>query len=254
MREVLLVDDERLVARLYARAVEAAGYQAVIVGDGETAFQRILAAPPALVLTDLHMPGLSGLELARRLLERGLKSCPLILMSADDTAALVNDGVAAGIDDFLVKGVKFDRLTARLRQWLEGPYSGLPAHVRAAALDSLAREAAPARPIAHLHGSIDSIVERGVRVITDMLRHAPAGFGGHIVEQLRLLGVIDGVLALLSRSNGLAQLRRPEALQAVVGRLPGHAAALLPMLPAIDRIAADATFRHAAESLVLTLR
>ncbi|MEM8827004.1 MAG: response regulator, partial [Pseudomonadota bacterium] len=93
MAKVLLADDEALVARLYARAVEVAGHEPSVVTDGEAAFQAIVDDPPALLLTDLNMPGLSGDRLAARLLERGLKTFPIILMSADDTTALVVAGV-----------------------------------------------------------------------------------------------------------------------------------------------------------------
>jgi DNA-binding response OmpR family regulator len=129
--EVILVDDERLVAKLYGRAVEAAGYQATLFGDAESAFKHITQREPALLVTDLNMPGLSGYALAERIMERGLKHFPIILMSADDTAELIKAGVASGIDDFLVKGVGFDRFRARLDHWMKGPRTSALRRVRA---------------------------------------------------------------------------------------------------------------------------
>ncbi|MBL8648108.1 response regulator [Sphingosinicella xenopeptidilytica] len=250
--EVILVDDERLVAKLYGRAVEAAGYQATLFGDAESAFKRIAQQEPALLVTDLNMPGLSGYALAERIMERGLKHFPIILMSADDTAELIKAGVASGIDDFLVKGVGFDRFRARLDHWMKGPFHGLPAHVRVAARESLARSGAPETPISHLHGSLDRITARTAVTVEDLLDAVGGEYGRSAAEALRLLGVIDGVLALLARSNGLAQLRRLEAMAGVVDRLGDPwQARLRPYIDRFETVAQDATFRHAAQSLRL---
>jgi CheY-like chemotaxis protein len=251
-REVILVDDERLVAKLYGRAVEAAGYQVTLFGDGEAAFKRIVEKEPDLLVTDLNMPGLTGYALAERIMERGLKSFPIVLMSADDTAELIKAGVASGVDDFLVKGVGFDRFRARLDHWLKGPFIGLPAHVRVAARESFARSGAPEEPIGHLHGSIERLVARTAITVADLLDAVGPDYGRANVEALRLLGVIDGVLALLSRSSGLAQLRRLEAIVGVSEALgEPWTARLSQSIERLEAVARDATFRHAAQSLRL---
>lgn len=250
--EVILVDDERLVAKLYGRAVEAAGYQATLFGDAESAFRRVVEREPSLLVTDLNMPGLTGYALAERIMERGLKSFPIILMSADDTAELIKAGVSSGVDDFLVKGVGFDRFRARLDHWLKGPFIGLPAHVRVAARESLARSGTPETPIAYLHGSLERITTRAAVTVQDLLDVVGGEFGRSAAEALRLLGVIDGVLALLARSNGLAQLRRLEAIVEVADKLgEPWKARLQPHIDRFEAVARDATFRHAAQSLRL---
>lgn len=251
-REVFLVDDERLVAKLYGRAVESAGYVATLFGDGESAFERIVEREPNLLITDLNMPGMTGYALAERILERGLKSFPIVLMSADDTVDLIKAGVAAGVDDFLVKGVGFDRFRQRLDHWLNGPFIGLPAHVRSAARESLARSGAPSAPIEQLHGSLERIASRAAITVADLLDVVGPEYGRGAVEAVRLLGVIDGVLGLLTRSNGLAQIRRLEAITEVIAQLgEPWAARLKPHVERIEAISRDATFRHAAQSLRL---
>jgi CheY-like chemotaxis protein len=251
-KDVILVDDERLVAKLYGRAVEAAGYQVSIFGDGESAFQRIVEKEPDLLVTDLNMPGLSGHALAERIMERGLKSFPIVLMSADDTAELIKAGVASGVDDFLVKGVGFDRFRARLDHWLQGPFIGLPAHVRKAARESLARSSVADEPIQRLHGSIERLAERAAITVADLLDAVGPDYGRATIEAVRLLGVIDGVVALLSRSNGLVQLRRLEAIADVSARLgEPWSGRLRPQIERLEAVSRDATFRHAAQSLRL---
>lgn len=252
MTEVVLVDDERLVAKLYGRAVEAAGYSVTLIGDAESAFNRIVETQPDLLVTDLNMPGLSGYALAERIMERGLKSFPIILMSADDTAELIKAGVASGIDDFLVKGVGFDRFRSRLDHWIKGPFVGLPAHIRSAARESLARTDVLPSPIEHLHGSIERVVGRAAVTVADLLDAVGPEYGRSAVEAVRVLGVIDGVLAILARSNGLVQLRRLEAIVAVAERLgKPWTSRLAPHIARLEAIARDATFRHAAQSLRL---
>lgn len=251
---VLLADDEPLVARLYGRAVEAAGYEPVFAYDGEQAFEAVVERAPDMLVTDLNMPGLSGDKLAARILERGLKTFPVMLMSADDNLALIEAGVRSGVDDFLVKGASFDRFQARLHLWIDGPFAGLPAHVRSEAREAFGRRPPPAPLIDRLHGSLDWLIDRTVIVIEDLLSAEVEDFGARPVERLRLLGVIDGVLALLARSNGLAQMRRPETMTGVVNRLDAERReALRPLLERFEVVARDATFRHAAQSLRLAL-
>ncbi len=250
--EVILVDDERLVANLYGRAVEAAGYKVTVFSDGESAFKRVVEREPALLVTDLNMPGLNGFALAERILERGLKTFPVVLMSADDTADLIKIGVAAGVDDFLVKGVSFDRFRSRLDLWMQGPFVGLPAHIRTAARDSFIRVGAGSAPIERLHGSIDKLVGRAAVTVLDLLDVVGPEYGRANIEAARLLGVIDGVLGLLARSNGLAQLRRLEAIVDVAAALgdPWHSR-LKPQIEKLEALSRDATFRHASQSLRL---
>ncbi len=252
MSDVMLVDDERLVARLYARAITAAGAQPLLFENGEAAFDAIVSQPPALLITDLNMPGMSGLDLVERLKGRELKRFPVVLMSADDNMALLQAGIAAGVDDFFVKGIPFQRFIARLRHWLDGAWPGVPDHVRAATSDSLIRAPMGDAPMQRLHDGLDRFIGRTALVAEDMLSLVPADFGGAESDILRLLGVIDGMLALLARSNGLAQFRRVEAVAAVLRQLPfALARRAEALLPRYDMVAATATFRHAAQSLIL---
>ncbi len=253
-KSVLLADDEPLVARLYARAVEASGYQARFAGDGESAYEKIVEAPPDLLVTDLNMPGLGGDALAERILRRGLKTFPIILMTADDTSSLLEAGVRSGVDDFMVKGMPFVQFRARLKHWIDGPFDGLPAHIRADARESIGRRPPPSPPIARLHGDLEWLVSRAAVVVNDLLSREDVHFGERPVERVRLLGVIDGTLALLARSNGLAQLRRLETVSALVnGMGEVRMAQLQPLLKRFEQVARDATFRHAAQSLKLSL-
>jgi len=80
-RVVLVVDDDSPVARLVGAVLARDGLQAELAADGGSALERLQRGGIALVLTDMTMPGMSGLELARRAEERGLRA-PFLVMSA----------------------------------------------------------------------------------------------------------------------------------------------------------------------------
>ena len=249
---VLLVDDEPLVARLYGRAILSMGLTPRFAEDGEAALEAIESDPPALVMTDLNMPGMGGFALVEKLIDRQLKACPVLLASADDTPTLLQNGLAAGIDDFFVKGMPFAVLIERVRFWTGGPFRSLPAHVRAEAQTTLQRVAPLSPPIARLRGSARLIADRARIALAELLLFAPADFGKTITDRTRFLGVLDGVLATLARSNGLAHLRRPDVMMTVLQqlRLPEDAG-YRTMLAQIDQLAGEATFQHARQTLTL---
>src|SRR5256885_15027800 len=76
---ILVVDDEPQLTRVLLRGLSAKGYDVRIAGDGEFALQTFRDWPPALVITDLAMPNMSGLELCRRL--RAISEVPIIVLS-----------------------------------------------------------------------------------------------------------------------------------------------------------------------------
>lgn len=250
---VLLVDDEPLVARLYGRAIQSAGLTPRFADDGEAALDAIASEPPLLVMTDLNMPGLGGFGLTEKLIDRKLKTFPVLLASADDTLSLITNGLAAGVDDFFVKGMPFAVLLERVRFWTGGPFIGLPAHIRADAQQTLTRIAPLSPPVARLRGSARLIIDRARVALAELLLYAPADFGGNLIDRTRLLGVLDGVLATLARSSALAQLRRADVMVAVLaalgsGRLGEEAIA---MLRNFDTLVNDSTFLHARQTLTL---
>ena len=78
-QRILVVDDEPQLTRVLRRSLMAKGYDVRIAGDGEFALQTFRDWPAALVITDLAMPNMSGLELCRRL--RSISDVPIIVLS-----------------------------------------------------------------------------------------------------------------------------------------------------------------------------
>jgi two-component system, OmpR family, response regulator QseB len=111
---VLLVEDDPCVANGLVAGLGFAGYCVDWVDSGELADQAVAAATHALVVLDIALPGVSGLELLRRWRVAG-RETPVMLLTSRDTVADRVAGLDAGADDYLVKPFDLDELLARLR-------------------------------------------------------------------------------------------------------------------------------------------
>lgn len=98
---ILVVDDDPTVAEIVVKYLERDGYEADAVGDGTTALERARAAPPELVVLDLMLPGLDGLEVCRQL--RDIAPVPVIMLTARGEEEDRVVGLELGADDYLAK-------------------------------------------------------------------------------------------------------------------------------------------------------
>lgn len=116
MTKVLIVDDTPDMARLMARAVEAQGYEVSMANDGPSALQAAAAESPDVVLLDVMMPRMSGLEVLRHLKDDAeLQTIPVILVTARSDDSDVVEGLDAGAHDYVAKPFKKEVLAARVR-------------------------------------------------------------------------------------------------------------------------------------------
>ncbi|HEX3453701.1 MAG TPA: response regulator transcription factor [Gaiellaceae bacterium] len=109
---VLVVEDDRTVAEVVVRYLEHEGYATEAVGDGTAALASAHALPPALVILDLMLPGMDGLEVCRRL--RAFAPVPVVILTArgDEDDRIV--GLELGADDYVSKPFSPRELIARV--------------------------------------------------------------------------------------------------------------------------------------------
>jgi two-component system, OmpR family, response regulator MprA len=113
---VLVVEDDEEIALVLQRSLRLEGYEVRIVGDGETALDQSAAFNPDLVILDLGLPKLDGIEVARRL--RSADDVPILMLTARDALESRVEGLDSGADDYLVKPFERQELLARLRALL----------------------------------------------------------------------------------------------------------------------------------------
>src|SRR5215470_15874947 len=107
-QRILVVDDEVQIARVLRRSLAACGYEVQVAGEGEEALDIFNAWAPDLIITDLSMPNMGGLELCRRI--RATSQAPIIVLSVKGEERAKVEALDAGADDYVTKPFGIDAL------------------------------------------------------------------------------------------------------------------------------------------------
>jgi DNA-binding response OmpR family regulator len=172
---ILVVDDDPTVSEVVARYLQHDGYVVETVGDGRVALDRALAEPPDLVVLDLMLPGLDGLEVCRRL--RALAPVPIVILTArgQETDRII--GLDLGADDYVAKPFSTKELVARVRAVLRRAKGPLAADAEPARvlvdgdleIDIAARQA-------RRGGAVVSLTAREFELLGFLARHPHQAF------------------------------------------------------------------------------
>ena len=114
---ILVVDDDRRLAASIRRALAYEGYRVSLAVDGPSALKTARDSIPDLVVLDVMLPGIDGIEVCRRLRE-GSETLPILMLTARDSIGDRVTGLDSGADDYLVKPFAYDELVARVRALL----------------------------------------------------------------------------------------------------------------------------------------
>jgi DNA-binding response OmpR family regulator len=171
---VLIIDDDPTVSEVVARYLEREGYGVEIATDGAAGLQIALAAPPDLVVLDLMLPTLGGLDVCRQL--RAAAPVPVIMLTARGEETDRITGLELGADDYVAKPFSPRELTARVRAVLRRASSALspatePAVLRAGDLevDTVAHEA-------RLRGELIALTAKEFDLLAHLMRHPRRAF------------------------------------------------------------------------------
>jgi DNA-binding response OmpR family regulator len=115
---ILIVEDELRVADLIKRGLEEYGYVATIAFDGEIGKKLALANHYDLIITDINLPKINGIDLCRQI-KRALPAIPIIMLTALGTTDDKVDGFDAGANDYMVKPFDLRELHVRIRELLK---------------------------------------------------------------------------------------------------------------------------------------
>lgn len=113
MAKILIVEDEPKIARFVELELKYEGYEIEVANDGRTGLEKALHAGVDLVLLDIMLPGLSGIEVCRRI--RLESEMPIIMLTAKDDVTDKVAGLDMGADDYMTKPFEIEELLARIR-------------------------------------------------------------------------------------------------------------------------------------------
>lgn len=129
---VLVIEDEKDIARFIELELAAEGYATEVAFDGVTGLSKFREVNPDLVILDLMLPVLDGLEVARRI--RKTSNTPIIILTAKDGIQDKVEGLDSGADDYLIKPFSIEELLARVRAHLRRVNPAVTGEVRVADL------------------------------------------------------------------------------------------------------------------------
>jgi len=108
-KRILVVDDEEAVRNLMKRHLEGAGYEVVLAADGQAALEMFKKSSPHLVVLDLFMPGLSGLDVLLHL-KRGHPHLPVVIVTSNQDEVVALSALKMGAFDYVMKPFDWDYL------------------------------------------------------------------------------------------------------------------------------------------------
>ena len=197
---ILVVDDEAQITRVLKTTLSSQGYGVRTASDGEEALLTMQDWPPDLVITDLRMPNLGGLELCRQI--RTKSRVPIIVLSVKGEERIKVDALDAGADDYVTKPFGVNELLARVRA-------------------ALRRAATPEEPEKALIEAGDFRVDipgRSVRVKGREVHLTPKEFD-LLIFMARHAGRVLTHRTLLSAVWGANSVEQPEYLRVFIGHL-----------------------------------
>lgn len=170
---VLVVEDDATVAEVVQRYLAREGYQVEVQADGAVGLNRALADPPDLVVLDLMLPSMGGLELCRRL--RAVIPVPVIMLTARGEEADRIAGLELGADDYVAKPFSPRELTARVKAVLRRAASPLAAEAEG----MLAAGGLEVDVVAHevrLGGEVVALTTKEFDLLVHLMRHPRRAF------------------------------------------------------------------------------
>ncbi len=111
--KILIVDDERQITRVLRTSLQSSGYEVAVANNGMEAFPLFKSFAPDLVITDLSMPEMDGLELTRAI--RAISEVPIIVLSVREQEPIKVAALDEGADDYVTKPFSMQELLARVR-------------------------------------------------------------------------------------------------------------------------------------------
>ncbi|MFC3050709.1 response regulator [Kordiimonas pumila] len=209
---VLLVDDEPVVLQMHSSAVRHFGFEVLIAESAEEGIALTRKYSPALVISDVQMPGEGGFDFIASLVEQDLKNMPAIYLTGYDDIDIVRGGLKAGGDDFIIKGTSIEVLRQRIAFWMVSGFKSLPVDIRRRAIAAANAVSGDSFPGVMHHFRMESdIVSRISRRVQAELSTLPDTFGCRLIERVCFMARVTKV-ALEESADFAEYVKFPEIL------------------------------------------
>jgi DNA-binding response OmpR family regulator len=192
---ILFAEDDRRLRKLYSDALKASGYNVITATDGNEALELLHTVKPKLLLLDVMMPNLNGIETCRRARKMIGSEVPIVFLTALDQLSNLHDCISAGGDDYIVKSEGVAAIIQRVGQWMR--------HTAGRKRLAARRDEMLADVVAEVNRGVtnallSSETDETVREISEFLSAARANaaddFGQTVNEKIYLLGYAAGVV------------------------------------------------------------
>ncbi|MFZ2446744.1 MAG: response regulator [Syntrophobacteraceae bacterium] len=118
IKKILIVDDEQPIYSYLQKKFTKLGYLAFTAGDGEEAVRQAFEDPPDIILLDVKLPKMSGIEVCKKLKSAdATRNIPILMLSARAQSGEIREGLEAGADKYLCKPMSFPDILAEIRAY-----------------------------------------------------------------------------------------------------------------------------------------
>lgn len=214
---ILFAEDDPRLRKLYNDTLKAAGYNVIAASDGVEALELLHTLKPKLILLDIMMPNLNGIETCKRIRKRLGSEVPIIFLTALDQLDTAHECIAAGGDDYVMKSESLATILGRVEHWMRSS-SG---HKRLSARrDKLLAEVSAEVDRVTGGAVLSSETDESMREISEFIVMARASveddFGRTVKEKLYLLGYLTGVVEHWAQTRDAVENRFLDYLKAVL--------------------------------------
>ncbi len=124
--KILTIDDQQLILMSVEKRLKELGYQVMTADSGQKGIELFDSFSPDMVLVDINMPGLSGLEVVKHIRRVKNSTTPIIVISGNTDEKVIIDGFDMGIDDYMKKPVSLDEMYVRIKRIIGAPSTNAP--------------------------------------------------------------------------------------------------------------------------------
>lgn len=222
---IVLAEDQDSLRKLYRDVLEAHGFSVFTANNGEQAIQLCISNTPKLLILDIMMPGMDGIEACGRIRKILGSTVPIIFLSSLDTRETVRACLEAGGDDYIIKSESLAKLIERVEFWTrpKTPHAReRRREVLTSARDALARPQAEmaSRQMKLAEGpptiQNDDVLLRVSRVVALARALANPDFGNVHAEQVFMLGYLTGSVEYWAQRTPEVKRRFDEYLRAAL--------------------------------------